>query len=133
MFYEAIGALFQNAGEALATRHSGEKPRDVRDQREFRQITSLLNRIGAIWPDLFASLDQEVDVLETTLDDVATIYAAAGIPGPAISAREIDPLKRYRRVLADLDVVVEFTHARAEQPWAKAPRQVQADHLLGSA
>jgi hypothetical protein len=120
MFYEAIGALFQNAGEALSTNHGGDKPRDVRDQREFRQITSLLKRIGAIWPDLFASLDQEIAVYEATLADVAVVYANAGLPAPHISTPDSDPLKRYRQVLSDLDLIVEHSHASSELPWASA-------------
>ncbi len=118
MFYEAIGALFTNAGEALSTRHGGDRPRDVRDQREFRQITSLLNRIGAIWPDLFASLDEEIGVLESARTDVLGIYAAAGITAPPIDAPNPDPLRRYRQVLADLDGIVEYSHSRASEPWA---------------
>jgi len=118
LFYEAIGALLEHAGETLTARHSDNQVRDVRDQREFRQITLLLARVAAIWPKLFVSLERELAVLERTIDDVADQLERAGA-GLARTARPAaDPLLRYRRAMTDLDSIVEFLHASRAEPWA---------------
>jgi hypothetical protein len=118
VFYEAIGMLVEHAGETLTARHADGREKDVRDQREFRQITTLLKRVGAMWPHVFTSLEAELDVLERTLDGaVAALPELSGqVSGGA--DRSEDPLQRYRQVLADLDVVVVTLHDRAGDPTA---------------
>ena len=123
MFYEAIGMLIENAGKTLTARHDDERDKDVRDQREFRQITLLLARVGAMWPHLFTSLGAELDVLDRTLADA--LAAVPDLPRP-IAARPTpsdDPLQRYRQVLADLDAVVAALHEQPAEPGVEAARR----------
>src|SRR5689334_13439427 len=103
LIYEAIGPLMRHAGEALTTRHSGTAPKDVRSDREFRQVATLLNRIGSIWPHLFDSLARENRVFEQTLKQVRAECSAnsAELPPPTVAST--DPLVRYRECLLDLD------------------------------
>lgn len=120
MIYEAIGPLMRHAGEALTTRHGGSGPRDVRTDREFRQIATLMSRIGSIWPHLFDSLDRENRVFAATLDDVRARCGAnrVDLPPPAVGSP--DPLVRYREALADLDVVLVALQDHLGEPWADA-------------
>lgn len=118
MFYEAIGMLVEHAGETLTTRHGDGRDKDVRDQREFRQITTLLKRVGAMWPHVFTSLDTEVAVLERTLDGAVAAFPELRAQLSGTEGRAEDPLLRYRQVLADLDVVVLSLHGRPDDPAA---------------
>lgn len=119
MFYEAIGTLIENSADALTERHGDGRVKDVRDEREFRQILLLLRRVGAIWPDLFASLEEEIGVLDKTLAEVVAACPDLGgqLPGTR-AGRSQDPLRHYREVLADLDTLVVALHARPEDPAA---------------
>lgn len=120
MIYEAIGPLMRHAGEALTTRHSGTVPKDVRSDREFRQVATLLNRIGSIWPRLFDSLARENRVFEQTLKQVRAECSAnsAELPPPTVAST--DPLVRYRECLLDLDRAVQALQTHAGRPWADA-------------
>jgi hypothetical protein len=119
VFYEAIGTLIANSADALTERHGDGRVKDVRDEREFRQITLLLRRLAAIWPDLFRSLEDELTVLDDTLTAAVAAYPGlrALLPGTG-TPRSSDPLTHYREVLADLDAVVIELHARHEDPAA---------------
>ena len=121
MFYEAIGTLIANSADALTERHGDGRVKDVRDEREFRQITLLLRRVAAIWPDLFSTLEEELSVLDETLAAAVAAYPDLRFQLSGASApRSCDPLTHYREVLADLDTVVIAVHARNEDPGANA-------------
>jgi len=120
LIYEAIGPLMRHAGEALTTRHSGTAPKDVRSDREFRQVATLLNRIGSIWPHLFDSLARENRVFEQTLERVRAECSANSAELPLPTVASTDPLVRYRECLVDLDRAVQALHIHAGEPWADA-------------
>lgn len=127
MIYEAIGPLMRHAGEALTTRHSGTGPKDVRSDREFRQVATLLNRIGWIWPRLFDSLARENRVFEQTLEQVRAECAANAVELPSSTVISTDPLVRYRECLRDLDLAVQALQAHVGEPWAdSAIRRLRA-------
>ena len=119
MFYEAIGTLIANSADALTERHGDGRVKDVRDEREFRQITLLLRRVAEIWPDLFSTLEEELAVLDETLAAAVEASPDLRVQLSATSApRSSDPLTHYREVLADLDTVVIALHARHDDPVA---------------
>ena len=120
MIYEAIGPLALHAGEALISRHKGPGPKDVRADREFRQIALLMSRIGTIWPQLFDALDRENRVFMATLEDVRAQCAAHGVRLPPPAVTSLDPLIRYREALAELDEVVLALQGHWGKPWADA-------------
>jgi hypothetical protein len=120
LIYEAIGPLVRHAGEALTSRHSGAGPKDVRTDREFRQIATLLSRIGSIWPHLFDALDRENRVFVATLEEVRAACAAHGVELPPPAVTSLDPLIRYREALAELDVAVQALQGHRGAPWADA-------------
>jgi hypothetical protein len=127
VFYEAIGTLIENSADGLIDRHGDGRVKDVRDEREFRQITLLLLRVAAIWPELFRSLEEELGVLDETLAEVVAACPdlSSQLPG-TLTGRSQDPLKHYREVLADLDTVVVALHARHDDPAAAlAARRVR--------
>jgi hypothetical protein len=134
VFYEAIGTLIANSADALTQRHGDGRVKDVRDEREFRQITLLLRRLAAIWPDLFRSLEDELTVLDEAL--AAAVAAYPGLRGrlPGTQApRSSDPLTHYREVLADLDAVVIELHARHADPAAAAAARTVRRGLAAAA
>jgi hypothetical protein len=127
VIYEVIGPLMRHAGEALTTRHGGNAAKDVRSDREFRQIATLLKRIGVIWPQLFANLDRENRVYAATLAEVRDQCAANGVELPAPTASSADPLIRYRENQLDLDRAVQLLQPHAKTEWgAAAVRRLRA-------
>lgn len=118
MFYELIGDLLTHGGDALTDRHSDRGAGDERTQREFRQIALLMRRVGAIWPSLFASLEQETEILSATLDRVAAHLAQAGVGWEPTEPAGSDPLQHYRYLLTELDRMVIILHEAHDQPWA---------------
>ncbi len=120
LFYETIGVLVSGAGEALV-RSDLANERDERGQREFRQITTLLRRVGVVWPQLFSALAEESAILEKTLRDAASAARDHGLTSndtdaPAAVA---DPLARYSRLLTALDAVVVLLYEHYDEPWAQ--------------
>ena len=119
MFYESIGTLLGQAGDSIAA----DDPNvvvDERAQRERRQTTKLLRRIGAIWPQLFQALDEESSILDATLRtacEAARTHHLAEISSTAGS--EADPLTRYRRLLCELDELVIQLHEHSDETWAQ--------------
>lgn len=118
MFYELIGDLLTRGGDALTDRHSDRGSGDERTQREFRQIALLMRRVGAIWPSLFASLEQETDILSATLERVSGRLADAGLNWDRAVFSGSDPLQHYRYLLTELDRAVIALHEVHDQPWA---------------
>jgi hypothetical protein len=116
VFYEAIGVLLRNGGERL--RDLGAAPEDDRSERELRQLSLLLRRLGEIWPDLPSSLQEELAVLASTLDDVGDRFEAAGVEWEPSRGPPSDPVRRYRWLLARLEVAVAALHDRRGEPWA---------------
>jgi hypothetical protein len=134
VFYEAIGTLIANSADALTERHGDGRVKDVRDEREFRQITLLLRRVAAIWPDLFSSLEEELAVLDETLAAAVAAYPDLRVQLPGTGApRSSDPLTHYREVLADLDTVVIALHAGHEDPAAAAAARTVRRGLAAAA
>jgi hypothetical protein len=134
VFYEAIGTLIANSADALTERHGDGREKDVRDEREFRQITLLLRRLAAIWPDLFRSLEEELTVLDETLAAAVAAYPdlRAQLPGTG-APRSPDPLTHYREVQADLDTAVITLHARHEDAAATAAARTVRRGLAAAA
>jgi hypothetical protein len=134
VFYEAIGTLIENSADALIERHGDGRVKDVRDEREFRQITLLLRRVAAIWPQLFRSLEEELGILDETLAEaVAACPDLGGQLQGTRAGRSPDPLMHYREVLADLDTVVIALHARHEDPAATFAARTVRRGLAASA
>jgi hypothetical protein len=117
MFYDMMGVVLGRGGVALRDRHSVGSLGDERDQREFRQISLLLRRVSAIWPDLFAALEEETAVLSATLTAVNEARQAVGMAVDDFPV-EPDPLKRYQSVNRGLEQAVIALHARHEEQWA---------------
>lgn len=120
MFYELIGTLLGQAAASLASDQLG-RVADERAQRERRQITALLRRVGAIWPDLFRALEEECSILEETLRSAAETALAHGL-APAESREiggSVDPLARYRELLCKLDEWVILLREHAQEPWTQ--------------
>ncbi len=120
LFYETIGSLVSGAGERLV-RSDLASEQDERGQREFRQITTLLRRVGVIWPQLFSALAEESAILEETLRGAAAAARDYELtPGDADAVAEIaDPLARYSRLLAALDAMVVLLYEHHDEPWAQ--------------
>ena len=127
MFYESIGMLLGGAAESLAA-GADDASGDEREARRRRQITTLVRRLGAVWPDLFAALAEETAILETTLAGALQAARANELPVPpsAGGAAPSDPLERYRAVMRELDELLIGFHAREEETWAgEAVRRVR--------
>ncbi len=123
MFYESIGAQLSRASEALAS-DDPTRALDERDQRERRQITTLVRRIGAIWPDLFSALNEESAILDATRRGALETARAHGLEvsgdtAEAASAAIADPLARYRQLLCEVDELVILLHTRRDEDWAE--------------
>ena len=119
MFYELIGTLLGQAAVSLAS-DPPDRLGDERVQRERRQITALLRRIGAIWPDLFRALEEECSILEKTLRDIAEAARRSGLAASESAAlgAGAEPLARYRALHCELDEWVIRLHERDQEPWA---------------
>ncbi|MBW2423757.1 MAG: hypothetical protein JRG86_05890 [Deltaproteobacteria bacterium] len=101
MFYDALGSMLGQAGEALS-RQNEASPDDARAQRDRRQLALLLRRTRAIWPELFSTLGGEIEVLEGALELANARLAELGLEPLALSERT-DPLARYRETNRALD------------------------------
>ena len=118
MFYELVGKLLENSGEAL-TRPTPEVPMDAeREQRQFRQIALLMRRVGAILPDMFSTLDRETEVLNSTLDSLVQGIREAGLDWEIPVTWPQDPLQRYRVLNFELERTVVLLHRYEEEAWA---------------
>ena len=116
MFYEGIGKLIGEAASMLAEERQGG---DAKDQRAQRGITTLLRRLGAVWPGVFDALREETRVLEATLDAARKVVVEHGLtlsPEPAVP----DPVGHYGALQRELDGLVERLHAQEGAAWAEA-------------
>lgn len=118
LFYETIGVLVSGAGEALV-RSELASQRDERGQREFRQITTLLRRVGVIWPQLFSALAEESAILEETLRAAASVARDHGLTPDDADADVADPLARYSQLLSAIDAMVVLLYEHYDEPWAQ--------------
>ena len=118
MFYDAIGKLLGRASETLATPELLHAD-DVRSQRRLRQITVLLRRIGAIWPDLFAALAEECAILEATRSEAAAALRAHGLTISAEVSEASDLLERYAQLQTQLDALLIALYENIDEPWAR--------------
>ena len=120
MFYELIGRLLAQASVALTSDEVGVAV-DERAQRERRQITALLRRVAAIWPELFSALQEECRILEKTACDVAEAAAAHGLaPAKSRSVPGVaEPLLRYTELQCELDEWVILLRTHDGQAWAQ--------------
>jgi hypothetical protein len=120
VFYESIGALLGGAAGALQSDDPG-RPLDERGQRERRQVTVLLRRVGAVWPSLFRTLREESEILEKTRREAADIVEThrLGSAEPPLSASIADPLLRYRKLLCEVDELVIVLHEHEGDAWAR--------------
>ncbi|MCH2173926.1 hypothetical protein MK489_24360 [Myxococcota bacterium] len=120
MFYESIGSLLSQAAEVLKS-DDPDRPMDERGLRERRQITTLLRRIGAIWPELFQALSEESAVLEAALrrlGEVAREYRLVPASDDVVMT-PVDPLVRYRQLHQALDELVILFHEHGDEDWAQ--------------
>ena len=120
LFYETIGVLVSRAGETLV-RGDLASQRDERGQREFRQVTRLLRRVGVIWPQLFAALAEESAILEDTLRSAASAARDHELTPKDVDAVAdvADPLARYSRLLTAIDAMVVLLYEHHDEPWAQ--------------
>ena len=70
----------------------------------------MLRRLGEIWPDLAASLQEENGVLASTLDEVGGRLRAAGVEWEPSGEPPADPVRRYRWLLSCLEGAVTVLH-----------------------
>ena len=117
-FYESIGALVGRAAEAREA-DDPRTPVDERGQRQRRGTIKLLRRIGVILPNVFAALDEESAILETTLRSAVDAAQAHRLAPTDELADSADPLDRYRRLLYQLDALVIVLHEHSREPWAQ--------------
>ena len=115
MFYEGIGKLLAEAATMLA---AGPQGGDVKAQRAQRGITTLLRRLGAVWPGVFDALRDETVVLERTISVARKVAAEHGLdlaPEPSVP----DPVGHYGALQRELDTLVEHFHAAGDAAWAQ--------------
>jgi hypothetical protein len=118
MFYELVGKLLENSGEALIAPTLDDSMDVEREQRQVRQIALLMRRVGAILPDMFSRLERETEVLSSTLDSVVHDIREAGHDWEITVAWPRDPLDRYRVLNAELERTVVLLHSYYEEAWA---------------
>jgi hypothetical protein len=116
MFYEGIGKLLAEAASLLA---AGQKGGDAKAQRAQRGITTLLRRLGAVWPGVFDALRDETSVLEVTLASARKVATEHGIEIER-EARVTDPVGHYGALQRELDAIVERFHAAGDEAWAQS-------------
>ena len=97
----------------------GQAGGDVKAQRARRGNTTLVRRLGAVWPAVFSALRDETAVLETTLADACRVAAEHGIEIER-EASVADPVGHYAALQRDLDTVVERLHAAGDEAWAQS-------------
>jgi hypothetical protein len=107
MLYDEPAEMLRRAGALLT---SGEVAAMTADQR--RAVGVQLARLGAMWPDLFVTLDRENDVLTRARDEVASRLSALGDAGALESDDPVDPIERYRHVLRQLNDALPRLHAQ---------------------
>ena len=118
MFYELIGILLGDAAVSLES----DRPEGIGDERaarERRQITALLRRVGAIWPDLFRAFDEECSILAEPLRVASEAVRANGLAVAESPLGDSDPLARYRELLVGLDELVILLHEQGHEAWAE--------------
>lgn len=117
MFYDALGSLLGQAGDALEQR--GEmQPDDLRTQRETRQIGVLLRRTRGVWPRLFETLLAETALLREGLEAANADLERHDFetsPAPA----EADPLSDHRAVLRALDSTIDRLGELPPEAWSE--------------
>ena len=118
MFYELVGKLLENSGEALISPAADDSIDDEREQRQVRQIALLMRRVGAILPDMFSTLERESEVLSSTLDSVVQDIREAGHDWEITAPWPPDPLERYRVLNAELERTVVLLHRYHEEAWS---------------
>lgn len=114
MFYEGIGRLLSRAAVMLAASDAGD---DAKAQRANRGLTVFLRRLGAVWPDLFGALRDEIAVLEDTLERARKAAATHDIELPR-EAPSDDPVAHYGGLERELDALVACFH-EADADWAQ--------------
>jgi hypothetical protein len=116
MFYEGIGKLVAESAALLAVGHEGG---DAKAQRAQRGVTTLLRRLGAVWPGLFCTLRDETAVLEATLAAARKAASAQGVDVES-EAEVSDPVGHYGALQRELDHFVEAFHAAGDPEWAQS-------------
>ena len=134
MFYQALGDLIGQAGDAIAAAdaRASESAGDARDARESRQIGLLLRRARGVWPLLFETLQAETRVLEVALAELDDAFDAHG-EERVERGGELDPLARYRDLERSLDRALVRLCEREGEAWAKAARAALRARLAEAA
>src|SRR5262245_23898150 len=113
MLYDEPAAMLRRAGEMMV---SGELAALTPAQQ--RTIGIQLARLGAMWPDMFATLASENEVLTAARDQVAGALDANGHAGRlAVAEDPDDPIERYRHVLCQLNDVLPVLHDARGNEW----------------
>ena len=126
MFYEGIGTLLTRAADALDS--TGVAATDDSTQRQVRMVTTLVRRFGTIMPDLFAALEEELELLDDTrqrarvhLQSLGAMTDDGESSQPGVHDR--DPLVRLRAVVAEIDdAAVTLHRLDAGDPAVRAAR-----------
>jgi len=120
VFYELIGVLLGEAALSLQSDRRGEID-DERAARERRQLTALLRRVSAIWPDLFRVFDEECSILGETLRLASEAARANGlaVAESTSGSASRDPFARYRELLLGIDELVLLFHEQGHEAWAE--------------
>src|SRR5436190_22952941 len=126
MFYEGVGTLLTRAADALDA--TGVAAADDRTQRQVRMITTLVRRFGTIMPDLFAAVEEELELLDHTLGRVREHMQSLHAPTDEVESspegvHDRDPLVRLRALMAELDdAAVRLHRLDGADPMVRAAR-----------
>ena len=93
------------------------QPGEAEELRE-HDLAAFLRRTGAVWPDLFATLQEETTALERSLTMANAHLSAAGRAQIPTSDEE-EPLARYNAIQRALDDAIQAFAPVAEDQWAE--------------
>lgn len=116
--YDEPEAILQRSAELAA--RCAQSTQDAELTRELRQMARLLNRIAAMWPQMFAAINRENEILATARASVQAAMEGAGTAVPPMpdDLTSDDPLVRYRAELIAADTLSRRLHELVDQPWA---------------
>ncbi len=120
MFYDEPGSLLRRAGELLSRT---EAP-DEAFLAQLRLIGVQLKRLGAMWPDLFSTLDAENRILLAAhADIVACVPQSLAVRIVADDEQPADPVLLNAALLRQLNDMLPVLHEHRHEAWGAAALQ----------